>query len=103
MDFDQDNAAIARPDPACCRPELMVAAVLHLMSHYSAQPSEQGACVKLASVIERHLQALAELPELAPVLRATCAQLHEQWAGIVAQSMPRPQKKGLLTRMMGVS
>ena len=38
---------------ASSQPELLVSAALHLMSHYSTQASERGACLKLASVIER--------------------------------------------------
>lgn len=84
---------------APARPELLVSAVLHLMSHYTANIAETGPCLKLASVIERHLKALADLPDLAPVLRATCQQLSEQWAAVVEQRMPQPQKTGLLTRL----
>jgi hypothetical protein len=51
------------------QPELLISAALHLMSHYSANSGEAGACVKLAAVIERHLKALAAMPDLAPVLR----------------------------------
>ncbi|WP_194724562.1 hypothetical protein [Noviherbaspirillum malthae] len=69
------------------QPELLVSAVLHLMSHYTANSQESRACTKLASVIERHLKALADLPELAPVLRATCQQLSEQWALVVERTM----------------
>ncbi len=81
------------------QPELMLSAVLHLMSHYTA---EGKGCVKLASVIERHLKALACLPGLSPVLTATCQQLSEQWAGVVERSLPLPQKKddGFLARLM---
>jgi len=85
------------------RPELMLSAVLHLMSHYTATAGENGACVKLASVIERHLKALASLPELAPVLSATCQQLSEQWAGVVERSLPQPEKQNILTRIMARS
>ena len=79
------------------RPDLMLSAVLHLMSHYTANAGESG-CVRLASVIERHLKALAGLPGLAPVLAATCQQLSEQWAGEVERVMPVQQ--GFLARMM---
>jgi hypothetical protein len=82
------------------QPELMVAAVLHLMSHYTAHSSDGGACVKLASVIERHFKALAGLPDLAPVLRATCQQLSEQWACIVERDLPRPKKSSILSRII---
>lgn len=77
------------PGNVPAQPELLVSAVLHLMSHYTAnsQSHEARACTKLASVIERHLKALADLPELAPVLRATCQQLSEQWALVVERTM----------------
>lgn len=91
---------IANPQtaaPACAppQPELLVSSALHLMTHYSAQASKSGACVKLASVIERHLKALAGHSELNPVLRATCLQLSEQWAEVVDKSMPRPARPRL--------
>lgn len=83
------------------QPELMLSAVLHLMSHYTARSAESGACLKLASVIERHLKALAGLPDLGPVLQATCQQLSEQWAGVVERAMPRPPpKNSFLSRIM---
>lgn len=68
------------------QPELLVSAVLHLMSHYtvnSTQSDAEQSRTRLASVIERHLKALANLPDLAPVLKATCQQLSEQWASLV--------------------
>lgn len=80
-------------------PELMLSAVLHLMSHYTAGDAS-GGCVKLASVIERHLKALASLPELAPVLSATCQQLSEQWATVVERSMHEQEKSNFLSRIM---
>lgn len=86
------------------QPELMLSAVLHLMSHYTARSAESGACLKLASVIERHLKALAGLPDLGPVLQATCQQLSEQWAGVVERAMPRPpQKNSFLSRIMSAA
>ncbi|MEO8171360.1 MAG: hypothetical protein ABI575_10915, partial [Oxalobacteraceae bacterium] len=59
-----------------------------------------GGCVKLAAVIERHLKALAVAPGLAPVLRATCLQLIEQWEGVVERTMPQPEKFRLLNKLM---
>ena len=49
---------------------LLVASLLHLMSHYTARGDGEQPCVKLASVIERHLCALSRLPDADPVLRA---------------------------------
>jgi hypothetical protein len=82
------------------RPELMISTVLHLMSHYTINLQESGACVRLASVIERHLQALADLPNLAPILRATCEQLSEQWGAIVERTMPITKKSNFFMRLV---
>lgn len=87
----ETNSVLNETSAASTQPELLVSAVLHLMSHYNANMNETGVCIKLASVIERHLKALADLPDLAPVLRATCQQLAEQWAAVVERSMPQPQ------------
>ena len=98
MAIDRTDPIFFAPKPGAHQPELMLSAVLHLMSHYTAA-GDEGGCVKLASVIERHLKALASLPDLAPVLSATCRQLSEQWAGIVERSLPHP-KNNLLSRIM---
>lgn len=81
---------------------LLVASLLHLMSHYSARGDGEQPCVKLASVIERHLCALARLPNIDPVLRATCEQLSDQWAAVVDAKLPAPApvRQPLLARFM---
>ncbi|HEY0844815.1 MAG TPA: hypothetical protein VGE12_05580 [Noviherbaspirillum sp.] len=88
------------PSGEVVKPELLVSAVLHLMSHYNAARGEKGGCTRLASVIERHLKALAELPDLAPVLRATCRQLSEQWADVVERTMQQSGKRTLFHRLV---
>lgn len=100
MAIDISNPALQESTGAPAQPELLVSAALHLMSHYSANAAQSGACVKLASVIERHLKALSMHNDLTPVLRATCQQLSEQWAGVVEQAMPPPAKATLLGRFM---
>lgn len=90
MDNQFAETAFYTPPLAPPQPELLLSAALHLMSHYSAQANASGACVKLAAVIERHLKALAGHAELTPVLRATCAQLSEHWAGVVEASLAKP-------------
>ncbi|MEB0135263.1 hypothetical protein QN362_07955 [Actimicrobium sp. CCC2.4] len=90
---------LSEPGVVSTRPELLVAAVLHLMSHYTTHRQE-GACIKLASVIERHLKILGNLHTMAPVLRATCLQLSGQWADIVDQAIAKPKKRGLMTRLL---
>jgi hypothetical protein len=84
---------------AASQPELLVSAALHLMSHYSTQGREGGPCLKLASVIERHLKALAALPQLAPVLQGTCSQLAEQWAMHIEHASPAARPT-LLARVL---
>ncbi|MES2322932.1 MAG: hypothetical protein V4633_11780 [Pseudomonadota bacterium] len=79
------------------QPELLVSAALHLMSHYSASAARTEPCIKLASVIERHLKALAGHGDLNPVLRATCQQLSEQWGAVVDQAL-RPARPSLFGR-----
>lgn len=92
MVIDEINSVLLEPNSTPSQPELLVSAVLHLMSLYTANSDETGACIKLASIIERHLKVLADLPELTPVLRATCQELSEQWAMVVERAMPRPEK-----------
>jgi hypothetical protein len=99
MAIDRSNPIFLAPQSGGPNPELMVSAVLHLMSHYSTS-GDSGGCVKLAAVIERHLKALADLPELAPVLRATCQQLSEQWSSLVERRLPCADKANFLTRIM---
>jgi len=81
---------------------LLVASLLHLMSNYSARGDGEQPCVKLASVIERHLCALSRLPSIDPVLRATCEQLADQWANVVDTKLPpaAPARQPLLARFM---
>lgn len=103
MVSEKINPAFVEPNAAPAQPELLVSAVLHLMSHYTAHSQESNGCVKLASVIQRHLKALADLPNLAPVLRATCQQLSEQWGSVVESTMPQPEKYTLLSRFVSGS
>lgn len=100
MAIEAVEQALQEPNAAPVQPELLVSAVLHLMSHYTAYQQESKACIRLASVIERHLKALADLPELAPVLRATCQQLSEQWALVVEKAMPQQERFRLLSRLV---
>jgi hypothetical protein len=94
--FSEGAPAPAMPQ----RDAVMLACVLHLMSHYTARDAQDKPCIRLASVIERHLCALARLPDLDPVLRATCEQLCERWAALVDEAMPRPVKRNFIERIM---
>ncbi|HEY8608789.1 MAG TPA: hypothetical protein VIM12_16870 [Noviherbaspirillum sp.] len=99
MATDTMDPAFYEPS-ARTQPELLLSAVLHLMSHYTAHAQESQACTRLASVIERHLKVLAELPELAPVLQATCLQLSEQWASLVDRTIRPAQRPSLFLRLI---
>lgn len=77
-------------------PDLLLAAVLHLMSHYISSPFEPGRRTSLAKVIERHLSELVAMPGLSPVLRATCQQLAFQWISL--RDAPPPM--GWLRRLL---
>ncbi|WP_334188331.1 hypothetical protein [Noviherbaspirillum sp.] len=99
MAIETMNPVLLEPNNAPAQPELLISAVLHLMSHYTANLHETSECTKLAAVIERHFKALADLPDLAPVLRATCHQLADQWASVVERSMPRPQRMAFFSRL----
>ena len=82
------------------KPEMLIAAVLHLMTHYSSHSllnNEQGVCLKLATVIERHLSILSDLPDLGPILRATCGQMSEQWTLVVEHAMQQQTKAKIST------
>lgn len=100
MPIDGLSPVFLEPNATQSQPDLLVSAVLYLMSHYAANVHETGVCLKLAAIIERHLQALAELPDLTPVLRATCQQLSEQWATVAKRAMPRMEKTNLFTRLV---
>lgn len=100
MAIQDTSFQLPKPPQAQPQPELLVSAALHLMSHYSASAGQSGPCVKLASVIERHLKALAAHADLNPVLRATCQQLSEQWENVVDQALPRTSRPSLFERFV---
>jgi len=105
--LDDDRA----PGTPSSRHALLVAALLHLMSQYALRGRDAQAggadegdapCVKLAAVIERHLDALTRLPDAEPVLRATCEQLGDRWAELVDSRLP-PPRRTMLARLLGRS
>jgi hypothetical protein len=103
-DFLDDSPAAGTPSS---RHALLISALLHLMSQYTLRSTQssgaggddEGPCVKLAAVIERHLEALARLPDAEPVLRATCEQLRVKWEDLVDSRLPAPVRRPLLSRM----
>jgi hypothetical protein len=105
-DFLDDTLASGTPSS---RHALLIAALLHLMSQYTmrsvarssgAIAEEDAPCVKLAAVIERHLDALSRLPDAEPVLRATCEQLRAKWEELVDSRLPVPARRPLLSRIL---
>lgn len=99
MAIDLENSRTTHLN-GIAQPELLVSSALHLMSHYSASAGQAAPCIKLASVIERHLRALAAHGDLNPVLRATCQQLSEQWAAVVDTGLPKPARPSLFGRLV---
>lgn len=94
------DSKFLEPNAQSTQPDMLICTVLHLMSHYTTNTDNKQGCTKLAAVIERHLKAIAELPQLTPVLKATCQQLSEQWASIVERTMTQPQKTPFLSRLI---
>ena len=96
MKTNNTSPTLDEPISGVTKSEMLIAAALHLMSHYSSGSvfnKDRRVCVKLAAVIERHLSILSELPDLGPVLRETCGQLSEQWQLVVAHTLPEPNKE----------
>lgn len=56
------------------RPEMLVVAVLYLMTHHA-----RTGCPRLAACISRHLQCLCAHPDADPTIREICASLHGAW------------------------
>lgn len=94
-----EYASLLEPADTPAKPELLVSALLHLMSHYTAHLHEKEQCLRLAAVIERHLKVLSTLPGLSPLLQATCQQLADDWTDLVKQSLPQPEKPRLMSRL----
>jgi hypothetical protein len=80
-------------------PEMVIASVLHLMSHYVVDIDKPGTGSNLSVAIERHFQALSNMTALPPVLRGTCSELSQQWGMLVANAAARaPAAPSLLGR-----
>jgi hypothetical protein len=72
--------------------ELLISTVLQLISRHGALAAEDAdaeTVSRSAATIEHHLKALAHLPDMEPILRATCQQLSEQWGMLHEQQLPK--------------
>lgn len=94
-----DYPNLLEPADTPTKPELLVSALLHLMSHYTAHAHEEERCLRLAAVIERHLKVLSTHPGLSPLLQATCQQLADDWTSLVERHLPRPEKPRFVSRI----
>lgn len=85
---DDADAATSASDPTDDHddPALVISSSIFLLSAYA----RGGGCRRLASVIVRHLDAVTERDDVAPVIRATCAQLREHWEATLASGGDGP-------------
>ncbi len=67
------------------RPDTLLASTIFLMSAYA----REGGSRRLAQVVMRHLELLAERADLSGVLGATCEDAADHWA-VLAGNPPRP-------------
>lgn len=60
--------------------EFLISAVLQLISRHGTLPADSEAAAQSAATIEQHLKTLAGLPDMEPILCATCLQLSNNGA-----------------------
>jgi Fur family ferric uptake transcriptional regulator len=92
-----DNTASDARQEAARSPELLIASVLHLMAHYLAAGDNRASRAGLSRLIARHFQTLSDLPNLAPVLRGTCASCPSNggcWPLATARALPDRRRPG---------
>ena len=80
--------------------EFLISTVLQLISRHGALRMESGDAARSAAAIEQHLKTLADLPDMEPILRATCLQLSEQWGMLLEQQRPKPASSAFITRLI---
>ncbi|HEY4073986.1 MAG TPA: hypothetical protein VGM52_12875 [Herbaspirillum sp.] len=85
--------------------ELLISTVLQLISRHgtlAAANTDAETVGRSAATIEHHLKALAHLPDMEPILRATCQQLSEQWGLLHEQQRPKPSSasSAFITRLI---
>jgi hypothetical protein len=81
--------------------ELLISSVLRLISQHGALAAmDTEAAIRSAETIERHLKTLAELPDMEPILCATCQQLSEQWGMLLEQQRPKSASSVFINRLI---
>jgi hypothetical protein len=83
--------------------EFLISAVLQLISRHGTLAADTEAAAHSAATIEQHLKTLAALPDMEPILRATCLQLSEQWGMLLEQQQPKPTPSAFITRLISGS
>jgi hypothetical protein len=95
------NVVSVAPSTPRVASELLISTVLQLISQYGARADMQGdSAMHSAAMIEGHLKTLASLPDMEPILRATCQQLSEQWGMLHERQMPKPASSAFITRLI---
>lgn len=69
-------------DPGVVRAETLTGALIYLMTAY-----QRRHCARIAVMVQRHLQAMAQHPDVDPEVRQVCDGLWRQWA-LAAQPEP---------------
>ncbi|MDB5777064.1 MAG: hypothetical protein JWP38_3197 [Herbaspirillum sp.] len=81
--------------------ELLICSVLQLISQYGAvAANDSEAAMRSAAAIELHLKTLAALPDMEPILQATCQQLSEQWGMLLEQQARKSTPSAFVTRLI---
>jgi hypothetical protein len=83
--------------------EFLISAVLQLISRHGTLPADSDDAAQSAATIEQHLKTLAGLPDMEPILRATCLQLSEQWGMLLEQRQPKQTSSAFITRLISGS
>jgi len=77
-------AGVPRRDPEADRLDTLIAATLFLMTAYV----REGGSPRLAGVVRRHLEALADHADTSGVLGATSEQAADHWSALAHREAP---------------
>jgi hypothetical protein len=71
-----------RPEPMSDDLALLLASTMILMNTFALRCLEGGACKRLAMMIERHLELLAQHAAIKDVLRQTVESMRDRWEAL---------------------